>query len=617
MPRLLTHPELDWTDDGAPRARQHGDVYFSAQDGLAETRAVFLGGCGLPEAWQGRNAFTVAETGFGTGLNFLALWQLWRAHRPSPGAQLTFVSFEGYPLRQDDARRALGAWPELANLAHGLTARWPDPVRGVRNIVFPQDGVRLVLHLGDIRETLPQSRFRADAWFLDGFSPAKNEDMWGDWIYPLIAARSAPGARLGTFTVAGGVRRGLSAAGFDVAKAEGHGRKRERLEALLVSAPEIRVADVYGLRGPEIAPRRVAILGAGIAGAALAHAIGQHGIAVDVFEPAPGPAQGASGNPLALLMPRLDAGDTVEAGLLLDAYLAAREAYTGLPEAVYTDVLQVPRNAAEAARFEKLLADPPLPLEDLEAVRGGGLLHKRALILRPEPLVARLLAGATCHFGALPDIQLEHRSVNGTVYDAVILANGMAAARLVQSLPLEARLGQVDFVESTVDAPPSALASGSYALALRQQRLWGATFAPSGEDFLPEGTSAARAENLEGVERLSPWWLREARDGDIRSRASLRATTPDRLPLIGAVPDQAAALDRFAPIKKGRAVDADAPLLEGVYVAGGFGARGFTWAPWAAGLIAARLAGEPEAAPEPALRAVSPMRFVLRTLRRG
>lgn len=616
MPRLLPHPDLDWTDDGAPHARQHGDVYFSAQDGLAETRAVFLRGCGLPEAWQGRTHFTVAETGFGTGLNFLALWQLWRAHRPSPEAQLTFVSFEGYPLRQEDARRALGAWPELEELAARLTARWPGPVRGVRSIFFPEDSVRLVLHLGDIRETLPQSTFRADAWFLDGFSPAKNEDMWGEWIYPLIAERSAHGARLGTFTVAGAVRRGLSAAGLEVSKAEGHGRKRERLEARLPATPPA-AADTFGLRAPATPARRVAILGAGIAGAALAQALIRSGVTADIFDPAPGPASGASGNPLALLMPRLDAGDTAEAGLLLDAYLAARETYGGLPEAAYTDVLQSPRNSAEAARFEKLLADPPLPLEALEALRGGGLLHKRALILHPAAMVARLLDGAACHFGSEPEVSLARRSVNGQVYDAVILANGMQAAALSPGLPLEARLGQVDFVDTLVDAPPSALASGSYALALGTQRLWGATFEPSGAYFAPGGTQDARAENLAGIERLSPYWVREAREGEIRSRASLRATTPDRLPLIGAVPDHAAALEIFAPMKKGRSVDADAPLLHGVYVASGYGARGFTWAPWAAEILAAHLAGSPPPASVPALRAVSPMRFVFRTLKRG
>ncbi|MEQ9506685.1 MAG: FAD-dependent 5-carboxymethylaminomethyl-2-thiouridine(34) oxidoreductase MnmC [Hyphomonas sp.] len=616
MARLLTFPRINWSADGAPVAQHHDDVYFSAQDGLAETRAVFFAGCGLPDAWQGRRRFTVAETGFGTGLNFLALLQLWRAHRPSPDAQLTFVSFEGYPLAQEDARRALVAWPELADDAAALVARWPGPVRGVRSIVFPEDGMCLILHLGDIRETMPQSAFTADAWFLDGFSPAKNADMWDTWIYPEIGQRSAPGARLGTFTVAGAVRRGLAEAGFEVSKAEGHGRKRERLEAHLTTPP-VPAPDTFGLRAPPVSPQRIAILGAGIAGATLARILADNGASVSVFDPAPGPASGASGNPLALVMPRLDAGDTPEAGLLIDAYLAARDFYGKLPEATFTDVVQMPRNAAEAVRFEKLLSDPPLPLEDLEAVRGGGLLHKRALILRPVPLVARLLDGVQITYGQDVDVRISQRSVNGEVFDAIILANGMDAARLVPRLPLEARLGQVDFVSRDVIAPPSAATSGSYALALGAERLWGATFEPSGLDYAPEGTQAARAENLAALQRLSPWWVRDAGDAGVQSRASLRATTPDRLPLIGAVPDHDAALVIFEGMKKGRSVDADAPLLDGVYVAGGYGARGFTWAPWAAGVLAARLAGAPVPAALPALRAVSPMRFIFRALRRG
>ncbi|MCA8903380.1 MAG: FAD-dependent cmnm(5)s(2)U34 oxidoreductase, partial [Hyphomonas sp.] len=155
MARLLTQPEIDWKDDGTPVARAAGDVYFTAGDGLAETRAVFLAGCALPEAWAGREAFTIAETGFGTGLNFLAAWELWRAHRPSPAAVLHFVSFEGYPLTCADAARALSAWPELSGLAGRLTTVWPGPVRGVRRLAWPEDGITLTLHLGDIADMLP------------------------------------------------------------------------------------------------------------------------------------------------------------------------------------------------------------------------------------------------------------------------------------------------------------------------------------------------------------------------------------------------------------------------------------------------------------------------------
>lgn len=603
MTRLLTHPEIEWREDGTPVARAFGDVYFSAQDGLAETRAVFLKGCGLPEAWAGRAQFTVAETGFGTGLNFLALWQLWREHRPNPQARLSFVSFEAFPLKAEDAARAFGAWPELQPLADQLLARWPGPVRGVRHLSFEADGIELLLHLGDIAQTLPESRFRADAWFLDGFSPAKNSGMWAGDIFPLIAARSAPGARAATFTVAGDVRRGLAEAGFEVRKAEGHGRKRQRLEAFLPGTDEAVAAP----------SRRVAILGAGIAGATIADRLRLAGIEAVVFDPAPEAASGASGNPLGLMMPRLDAGETAEARLLIDAYLAAREFYRGRPGAELTDVRQPPRNETEVKRFEKLLADPPFPLEDLEAISGGGLLHKQAMIVRPRQIVLSLLAEIDVRLGSLPEVDLGVRTVNGEAFDAIVLACGMGVVQLLPGIELTGRQGQVEHLVGAVTAPASALASGTYAIALGEERLWGATFEPAGPGGSAAISDAARAENLEGVQALSPWWVRDALAGGAVSRASVRATTPDRLPLIGAAPDA----DAMAALWDGKAEREAWPVLPGVYVAGGYGSRGFTWAPWAAGLIVAELCGSPPPADLPSLRAVSPSRQILRRLRKS
>tara|TARA_R110001599_G_scaffold1981_5_gene10431 strand:+ start:11368 stop:13221 length:1854 start_codon:yes stop_codon:yes gene_type:complete len=615
MPRLLTPPEIDWRRDGTPVARAHDDVYFTAGDGLAESRAVFLAGCGLPDAWQGREVFTVAETGFGTGLNFLALWQMWETHRPSPTARLHFVSFEAFPLLPEDAVRALDSWPELEELAAMMISRWPGPAKGVRRMVWPDAGVSLTLHHGDIRETLPAARFSADAWFLDGFSPSKNEDMWGTWIYPQLAAHSASGARLGTFTVAGAVRRGLAEAGFEVSRQPGHGRKRERLEATL-AAPLPPMPDTHANAHAPPGLRRVAIIGAGIAGASAVRALLDAGAEVTVFEKADHPASGASGNPLALLMPRLDAADTVQARLLIDAYIAARDSYHGLPGVTETAVRQIPKDQSDSDRFIKLLADPPLPLEDLEALRGGGLLHKRALILRPALLIPALLAGATLRMGEEATIDFAQRTVNGERFDAIILATAMATRDLLPWLGLEARLGQVEWIRDAAQAQPDAVTSGTYALADGTDRLWGATFKRF-DVGLPDISDSARMENAEGLGKLSPWWMRDVNDHVTVSRAALRATTADRLPLIGAMPDHSAALEVFDGVKKGRRADADAPVIPGIYMVNGFGARGFTWGPWAGGLLAAQLMGGPAPAETAALVAVSPMRLILRALKRG
>ncbi|MEM1105102.1 MAG: FAD-dependent 5-carboxymethylaminomethyl-2-thiouridine(34) oxidoreductase MnmC [Pseudomonadota bacterium] len=614
MARLPAPPDLDWTPEGTPVARQFDDVYFTTADGLEEARAVFLAGCGLPERWQGRRVFTVAETGFGTGLNFLALWDLWRRTRPSPTAQLHFVSFEAHPLAESDAARALSAWPELSPLAERALARWPACPRGVRSISWPGEGVSLTLHIGDIAEALPRSVFSADAWFLDGFSPSRNASMWDQGLYPLIAARTAPGGVAATFTVARAVREGLSTAGFEVSKQPGFGRKRERLEARFAGsgAP---APGALAWHAPASPAGKVAIIGAGIAGACVAREARSAGLQPALFDPK-GPGAGASGNPLALIMPRLDAGDTPQARLLIDAYLHAQAAFQGLPGAEMTSVHQSPRSDEEAARFAKVLADPPLPLEDLEAVAGGGLLHKRALVVRPKQILEDCMAGVACHFGAPVETDLAALRVNGDAFDAIVLASGMGIAAAGPWLGLTGKLGQVEHAAGQTPAPASAVAAGHYALAWGEERLWGATYAPA-TDGEAHVSAAAQAANAAALETLAPWWHRQASQSAVTSHAGIRATTPDRLPVAGALPDIARARRVFAPLARGQSVDAPAPCLPGVYLVGGLGSRGFTFAPWLARLVIAGLTGAPIPAARPSLEAVSPMRFILRGLKRG
>ncbi|MFZ4687110.1 MAG: tRNA (5-methylaminomethyl-2-thiouridine)(34)-methyltransferase MnmD, partial [Hyphomonadaceae bacterium] len=184
MQRLPPLPELEFTDT-LPFARGHGDVYFSGE-GLDEKRAVFLDGCGLPEAWAGREQFLVGELGFGTGLNLLALWELWRAHRPSATARLDVLSFEGLLMPRASAARVHASWPELAVLSAQLRDKWPERARGVQRIVLG-DGVTLTLHVDDIGAAVSEARAQCDAWFLDGFAPAKNPEMWSAEVLGHVA----------------------------------------------------------------------------------------------------------------------------------------------------------------------------------------------------------------------------------------------------------------------------------------------------------------------------------------------------------------------------------------------------------------------------------------------
>jgi tRNA 5-methylaminomethyl-2-thiouridine biosynthesis bifunctional protein len=227
----MADDDLEWTEGGL-RSRRFADIYYSTQGGLEETRRVFLEGCGLPQAWAGRSRFTVAELGFGTGLNIAALIDLWRRTRPADG-RLSVFSVEAFPMSADAAARALSDWPEIAEVSSALLANWPDGRRGFHRIDLPEFHASFDLAVMDAAEALAAWRGSADAWFLDGFAPAKNPGMWSAGVLDQVRARSAPGCRLATFTVAGEVRRGLAERGFLVEKRPGHGFKRERLEARL------------------------------------------------------------------------------------------------------------------------------------------------------------------------------------------------------------------------------------------------------------------------------------------------------------------------------------------------------------------------------------------------
>ncbi|MEO1490664.1 MAG: tRNA (5-methylaminomethyl-2-thiouridine)(34)-methyltransferase MnmD [Pseudomonadota bacterium] len=218
----LNRPSLRW-EDGVPVSVAFDDPYYARSDGLAETRHVFLGGNALPERFMGADSFRLAELGFGTGLNFLAALHLWRAIAPA-GAMLHATSFELYPMTTDEMARALAPWTELAADTQALLLQWPS-----REIVFDQARLRIIV--GDARETLAAWQGCADAWFLDGFAPARNPELWEPALLQAVFDRTAPGGTAATYSAAGAVRRALAAAGFCVTKTPGFGTKRDMTTA--------------------------------------------------------------------------------------------------------------------------------------------------------------------------------------------------------------------------------------------------------------------------------------------------------------------------------------------------------------------------------------------------
>ena len=447
---MTDHSPILFDPDGPPRSRLYDDLYYSRDDGLAETRAVFLAGCGLPQRWQGRRRFTVAELGFGTGLNVLALLDLWRAARPA-GGHLSIFSVEAHPIVAAEAAAALAAWPELADLAARMTARWPGRRPGFHRVDLPELAATLDVAVMPASDALAAWSGPADAWFLDGFAPAKNPAMWTDALMRQVAERSAPGALAATYTVAGQVRRALGLAGFTVERRAGFGRKRERLVATLPGES----------KSPE-APT-VAIVGAGIAGASLARAFASLGVTADVFEAA-GVGAGASGNPAAVVTPRLDAGLGPGAQLYVQAFERAVRLYGELQGAVITrGALQLRIEERDTARFAKIAASDlfePGSLAELDANAAGAALGEpappalrfdAAVVIEPhrvldawlpQPTLASIAAGRPDGQGwALLDADgqpLAHAEI-------VCLAAGAGLAALWPDAPLTPVRGQVSW----------------------------------------------------------------------------------------------------------------------------------------------------------------------------
>ena len=622
MPRLPDQPHLEWKDEGTPVATGFDDVYFSTSDGLAETRAVFLAPCGLPERWRNQPHFTIAELGFGTGLNFLAATALWRSDQSQASGWLHFLSVEKFPLSRADAARALSGWKDIDTSL--LLDRWPERTAGLQRIVFPEWRCTLTLYVGDAADWLTEYDFLADAWFLDGFSPSKNDKMWSNVILSGVGRHAAPGCKVGTFTVAGHVRRGLSAAGFEVSKQPGFGRKRERLEAEYTSTVFEKTSDLYLVSPKPVIPSNICIIGAGIAGAAVARQFAERGYLVDVLDSASNPASAASGNPRALIMPRLDAADTPQARFLIQSYLYALKYYLDrVPEAAQqTDVSHYPQTEAEDLRFAKLLADPPLDLNWLGAGDGSraGLIHYGSLMIDPPTLVKGLLDHPKIIFQGnrniddLADLQASYPSE--TVF---VVASGMGMTKLLPEMGrlVEGKLGQVELGQlNNADSGSESCASGTYALRRGNELLFGATFEKTDLDAITDTSSTARDENLAGLKKLAPHWLDELEIETLSSRASVRATTADRFPIAGVAFDAGSSADVLKPLANGAKVEGKVPYRSGVFCIGGLGSRGFTFAPLLADHIVSMALGEPLPLARQEAELVSPIRFLIRAIRK-
>lgn len=590
--------------DGVPYSTRYGDIYHSADGGAGQARHVFLQGCGLPAAWAHRTGFVILETGFGAGLNFLMTWAAWRAD-PARPARLHVLSVEKHPFRADDLATLHAQWPEFSVLSRELLANWPMLTPGFHRIALDGGRVQLTLMLGDALDCLPQVQAGVDAFYLDGFAPDCNADLWQPGLFDELARLAKPGAVAATYSVMGAVRQGLSQAGFQCEKRAGYGGKRHCLTA--------HFAGESSWVEPAF-PRRVAVIGAGVAGAALAHALAQRGVAVTVLERGAELGSGASGNPVAVFRPMLSRDDTRASRLTRAAFLHNLRAWAALGESVEWSrcgVLHLPKDEVAAARQQQALVNAAPPAEFARWVEPGeacelanwpvdapGLFFPAAGWVVPGTLCRAWLDHPAialrmgCTVARLQAVSSGWQVLDGAgavlvEADAVVLANACDALSLVpdQAWPLHTERGQITQLPAgSLPEIRRVIAREGYVAPGAFQPLVGATYEHDDDDTAPRRDSDLA--NLARLEAILPGAGHRFNVGDVIGRASLRALLPDRLPMLGAVSGQA-----------------------GLYVAAGYASRGVVWAGLLGEALADRMTGQPLPLEAELMRIIAPGRF--------
>lgn len=637
---------LDW-QDGQPVSRLYGDVFFSRTSGIEETRHVFLGQNRLAERWRdlpsGTN-FIIGESGFGTGLNFLCAWQLWQECAP-PEAWLHFFSIEKHPLNKTELGAALALWPQLASMRDELLAQYDDALAaGWHRFVFASSRVTLTLAVEDIAIALTQLDIEADAWFLDGFAPSRNPDMWSIDVLQQVARQTKLGGSFATYSAAGEVRRGLQSAGFDVERVAGYGSKREMLRGVLTRSLAKNPDKPWFQRPALRVKKRAIVIGGGLAGTSAAASLALRGWQVALVERHPMLAAEASGNDQGILYARLSGHPTPLRALVVSGY-AYSNRLLKLHQMAPNDysqcgVLQLAFNEEEAERQTQLRAQgfPAVFFRsvDTEEARalcgvdvkqpglwfpGGGWAHPPALCaaLANRPGIAVYVHTEALELRKEADewqVSAEGRPVARA--PVVILAGARDSTRFEQSayLPLTSIRGQITSLpqnSETKNLRAVICGEGYIAPARAGLHTLGATH--TFRDLSTEVRTEEHEKNLAMLQALAPS-LASGLPNRYEGRAAIRSSTPDYLPLVGPLVDANAFRSIYAALGRDatRMIDAPPPWQEGLYVSTAHGSRGLITAPLAGEILAAYLNDEPAPLAKGVMEALHPSRFLLRDL---
>ena len=655
--------------NGTPYADDFDDVYYSDALGLAETRYVFLANNALPERWLNcaNKEFVIAETGFGTGLNFLvtlAEFEKFCHTQQNNNLCLHFISVEKFPLEKADLQTALNYFPELTQYSDPLITQYPMAITGCHRLSFFSGRVILDLWLGDVHRMLPKiirpESGLVDAWYLDGFAPSKNPDMWTERLFEQMARLATANCTFATFTSAGNVKRGLRDAGFVVNKRPGHGHKHDMLAGNinleLNKLPVSRVHAPYFKRNHAVARKsttRVAIVGGGIAGANCAYALSKRGFKISIYCKEHSLAQGASGIAQGGFHPQLNAEASIPSQIYALAFSYASQQYRKLLADGFDfahqwcGVLQVSFNEKVEHRQRKLVDNNTWPkdlihwleTEQVEqlcqvAMPYPGLFIPHGGWINPPDLVRSLVHAAQgqSECQVLNSKKLETLSRNEHSWqlnwqdgsqdlaDIVVLATGSDSIDVQQlaELPLRLARGQVESIET--QAPMTGLSTvlshkGYLTPQYDGQHAMGSTYVKNDRDCSYRNEEERDNIAIHQKALAKCVWLQSMK-GQQQGRAAIRCSSPDHLPLVGAVPNILAQKQQYTELYKSLPMHryAMAKDMPNLFMLGALGFRGLTSAPLLAEVLASQISAQAMPLAHDLLNALNPNRFLIRNL---
>lgn len=581
-----------------PHSDHFDDIYFAAEGGLEESRYVFLEQNHLPQSWQNKSQFVICETGFGTGLNFLCAWTEFEK-TTQPHQHLHYYSFEKYPLSPTEIQKYLAHWStEFDGRLEKLIADYPLRVGGWHTINI-SSRVTITLIFDDVNRAIPELDTPIDCWFLDGHAPAKNPDMWSDLVFQNIGRLSREGTRCATFTAAGIVKRGLGEAGFTVSKARGFGRKRDMIIG------HVESSEPHSQNRIQAVPEKIAIIGGGIAGAALVHALSPYLPDITLFEKT-AIASGGSGNLRGLYNPRITALRGPEADFYSPAFSLAYKKFLQLSQSEAIDFvpngcLHLMTDDQKENRFRSFIENwswhhhASIVNAGQASHIAGTALTQSALYLPDSGMVSpRKLTEILARPAKLiiKDIASITRSGTGwivdhTYFDCVILAGGSDVLKFAETqfLPLQKIRGQVTYIKSTpaYASLKTNICYGGYASTVKDgQAIIGSTF----QHWIDTDTIRPE-DDIENINKLKAVAPDLGHDLDMTgSRAAFRCAAKDRRPVIGKVDG-----------------------CENLYISTGHGSHGIISSMMGAAYLSAQIQKTLQIAPRSVDQFLSPARF--------